>query len=79
MVARILREANYIIDTNKTIREAALDLGVAKSVLHRHMSEALKKYDYDLYLKVKKIFWEHNQYRHIKGGEATRCKYALKG
>lgn len=71
----ILREANYIINTNKTIREASRDLGVSKSVLHRHMSENLKKLDYDIYLKIKKIFLEHNKIRHINGGLATRNKY----
>lgn len=73
----IVREANYIINTNKTIREAAKDLGLSKSVLHRHMNEALKVFDYGLYLQIKKIFFEHNKNRHIRGGEATRKKYSL--
>ena len=63
----IVREANYIINTNKTIREAAKDLGLSKSVLHRHMNEALKVFDYGLYLQIKKIFFEHNKNRHIRG------------
>lgn len=75
----VIKEANYILQTNKTIREAAIDLGVSKSVLHRHMNIGLKKIDYDLYLKIKKIFFEHNKNKHIKGGEATRVKYAFKG
>ena len=74
----IIEEARYIIDTNKTIREAAKDLGLSKSVLHRHMVK-IKKIDYDLYLQIKKIFLEHNKNRHIRGGEATRKKYASKG
>ena len=41
----IIEEARYIIDTNKTIREAAKDLGLSKSVLHRHMVK-IKKIDY---------------------------------
>ena len=73
----IIREANYIIKTNKTIREAAKDLGLSKSVLHRHMSEEIKKIDYELYLQIKNIFLEHNKYRHIKGGYATKRKYHL--
>lgn len=70
----IIREANYIIDTNKTIREAAKDLGISKSVLHRHMMK-LRSIDYELYLQIKNIFLEHNKYRHIKGGWATKLKY----
>lgn len=72
----ILKEAEYIIKTNKTIREAAKDLNVSKSVLHRHMNIGLKKVDYELYLKVKNIFLEHTKTRHIKGGLATKMKYA---
>ena len=76
---QVLKEAKYIIDTNKTIREAAKVFGIAKSVLHRHMSQNLKKLDYELYLRIKNIFLEHNKSRHIRGGEATRIKYMSKG
>lgn len=76
---QVLKEAQYIIDTNKTIREAAQVFGISKSVLHRYMSQCLKKLDYELYLRIKNIFLEHNKYRHIKGGEATRIRYMSKG
>lgn len=76
---QVLKEAQYIIDTNKTIREAAQVFSISKSVLHRHMSQCLKKLDYELYLRIKNIFLEHNKYRHIKGGEATRIRYMSKG
>lgn len=76
---QVLKEAKYIIDTNKTIREAAKVFGISKSVLHRHMFQNLKKLDYELYLRIKNIFLEHNKSRHIRGGEATRIKYMSKG
>ena len=72
----IIEEAQYIISTDKTIREAAKDLGLSKSVLHRHM-KMLQDINYDLYLQIKKIFLEHNKIRHIRGGEATKRKYSL--
>ena len=72
----IIREAKYIIDTDKTIREAAKDLGLSKSVLHRHMKK-LQRINDELYLQIKKIFLEHNKIRHIRGGEATKRKYSL--
>ena len=75
MKNNILKEANYILNTNKTIREAAKDLKISKSVLHRHLSYDLKKINYDVYLQVKNIFLEHNKIRHIKGGFATKLKY----
>ncbi len=70
-----MNEASYLINTNKTIREAAIDLKISKSVLHRHMNINLKKLDYNTYLKVKNIFLEHNKIRHLKGGLATKAKY----
>ena len=72
----IIKEAKYIIDTNKTIREAAKDLGLSKSVLHRHMKK-LQGINGELYLQIKKIFLEHNKIRHIRGGEVTKRKYSL--
>lgn len=74
----IINEAKYVLATNKTIREAARDLGLSKSALHRNLSVKLKNIDYELYLKIKNIFSEHNKYRHIKGGEATKKKYSLR-
>ncbi|MDE5539320.1 MAG: sporulation transcriptional regulator SpoIIID, partial [Bacilli bacterium] len=65
MEENIFREANYIIENNKTIREAARDLGISKSALHRHMSKDLVNIDYDLYLKVKSVFLEHNKNRPV--------------
>ena len=70
--------ADYIIMTNKTLREAANDMGISKSELHRILNIKLKEIDYARYLKIKSIFSEHNKYRHIKGGEATRLKFCLK-
>jgi len=70
----ILLEADYILQTNSTIREAALYFDISKTVLHRHMN-SLKYIDYERYLKIKKIFLEHNKIRHINGGVATKKKY----
>jgi len=72
----ILNEALYLINTNKTIREVANHFNVSKTTMHRHLSKDLKYVDYDLYLKVKNIFLEHNKYKHINGGVATKLKYA---
>lgn len=74
----ILEEAQYVLSSGKTLREAASYLNVSKSSLHRHLNENLKKIDYELYLKVKKLFLEHNKNRHINGGNATRLKYLAK-
>lgn len=74
MWINIIKEADYILETSVTLREASSYLGVSKSVLHRHM-EYLKYIDFNKYLKIKKLFLEHNKVRHINGGQATKKKY----
>lgn len=74
MCNNILNEADYILVTNVTIREAASYFNISKSALHRHM-ENLKYTHYDKYLEIKKIFLEHNKIRHINGGLATKKKF----
>lgn len=75
MKEKVLKEALYVLNNNKTIRDAAKELSVSKSVLHRHLSYYLRKIDYDMYLKIKNLFLEHNKVRHIHGGIATKNKY----
>ena len=77
-MCNIIEEANFILDSNLTIREAAKKLGVSKSSLNRHIIKYLINIDYDLYLKIKNVFLEHNKIRHINGGLATKYKYLLK-
>lgn len=77
MKLNIMDEAYYIIETKKTIREAAKDLDISKSQLHRDLSEKLKDIDNNLYLEIKSIFLEHNKNKHINGGQATKLKYKL--
>ncbi len=36
----------------------------------------LRDIDYDLFLAVRTRLEQHNKLKHIKGGEATRRKYA---
>ena len=74
MCNNILNEADYILVTNVTIREAASYFNISKSTLHRHMKN-LKYIHYDKYLEIKKIFLEHNKIRHINGGLATKKKF----
>lgn len=73
---KVLMEAIYILENNATIRDAAKYFNISKSSLHRHINKDLKMFDYELYLRIKQIFLEHNNTRHINGGLATRKKYA---
>lgn len=72
---RVTRESNYIIETNKTIREVADVFGVSKSTVHNDMRKRLMEIDRNLYEKVSSILEYHIDIKHIRGGEATKRKF----
>lgn len=72
---RVKKEALYIIDTEKTIREIAAIFKVSKSTVHKDLHERLINIDENLFKQVKKILKYHIDIRHIRGGESTRNKY----
>ncbi len=72
---RVINEANYIIETKKTIREIAHISNISKSTVHKDLHERLKNIDKNMYIRVKEILKEHIEIRHIRGGESTRQKY----
>ena len=70
--------ADYIIDTENTIREAANYFKVSKSTVHKDIKDRLYLIDIDKYNKVKEIMIEHLNTRHIRGGESTRQLFLRK-
>ena len=72
---RIINEALYMIETDKTVREIATIFKVSKSTVHKDLHERLMKIDKKLYLDVSKILKHHTDIRHIRGGESTKKKY----
>ncbi len=73
---RCVQEALYLIKHKTTVRETAKAFNVSKSTLHKDVTERLKKNNIKLYYKVKEILDENFSFRHIRGGEATKRKYA---
>lgn len=71
----VLEEANYIIQTGKTVREIASLFKVSKSTVHKDLHERLLKIDKEKYKNVEDILKYHIDIRHIRGGESTRKKY----
>ena len=71
---RVLEEANYIIQTGKTVREIASLFKVSKSTVHKDLHERLLKIDKEKYKNVEDILKYHIDIRHIRGGESTRKK-----
>ncbi len=72
---RVLDIGTYIIDTQATVRQAAVVFGVSKSTVHKDMTERLPRIDDELALQVKGVLEQNKAERHIRGGEATKKKY----
>ncbi len=72
---RVLKEAQYILKNNSTVREIAAVFNVSKSTVHKDLKERLLSVDKNIYQKVQDILRNHLEIRHIRGGESTRLKY----
>lgn len=68
----------YILEQQATVRAAAEWFGVSKSTVHKDVSERLEQVQPELYAQVKEILEQNKQERHIRGGLATKRKYALR-
>ena len=75
---RVIGESNYIIETNKTIREVANTFGVSKSTVHNDIRKKLMEIDKEMYEKVSSILKYHIDIKHIRGGESTKRKFLEK-
>lgn len=73
---RITEQALYIIENGATVRRTAKKFGISKSTVHNDVTVKLKKIDGELYEKVRLVLNENKRERHIRGGNATREKYA---
>jgi putative DeoR family transcriptional regulator (stage III sporulation protein D) len=74
----IIAEATYIVETKATIRETAEFFCVGKTALHKDVTKKLMKVDAELAKQVQDVLNENKAERHIRGGEATKQKYATK-
>lgn len=73
---RVLKVSDYIISSNKTIREISKVFHVSKSTVHKDLHERLKNIDINRFKEVDKILKYHTSIRHINGGNATKKKYS---
>ncbi|MEW6727517.1 sporulation transcriptional regulator SpoIIID [Desulforudis sp. 1088] len=76
---RVLDICAYILDTNATVRQAAMVYKVSKSTVHKDMTERLPALDKKLAQKVRLVLEFNKAERHLRGGEATRRKYKETG
>ncbi len=53
--------------------------GVSKSTIHKDVTERLPRINRELAEQVKQVLEVNKSERHIRGGEATKRKYSVKG
>ena len=72
---RAVEIANYIIQYNATVRQAAKKYGISKSTVHNDCTERLEQVNPTLAAEVRKVLDVNKSERHIRGGLATKEKY----
>lgn len=72
---RTLTLARHVIKTHDTVRKCAQIFDISKSTVHNDLSKRLKKINFFMYLKVKKILKYNFSQKHIRGGKFTAEKY----
>ena len=68
----------YILDTGATVRATAKVFKISKSTVHKDVTQRLKNDSPSLYLEVKRVLDKNKSERHLRGGLATKQKYAKK-
>lgn len=77
---RVVDVANYIVESNATVRDTAKVFGISKTTTHRDIRERLPKLNSALSQKTILVIDQHIKERALKGGNATGLKYkALRG
>ncbi len=79
---RCVELARYMLEKKTTVRDASRQFGVSKSTVHKDVTVRLRQVSPSLYREVRELLDINKQERHIRGGLATRQKYArrrLKG
>ncbi len=72
---RAIELAEYIINTNSTVRMAAKEFNISKSTVHKDITSRLFTINKSLWERVKKVLEKNKDERHIRGGMATKEKY----
>lgn len=75
---RAIDIANYIIENNATVRQAAKQFGISKSTVHKDVTERLEQVNPALAGEARKVLDVNKSERHIRGGMATKEKYLHK-
>ncbi len=68
--------AEYMLENNATVRSTAKFFGISKSTVHKDVSKTLRRINPTLYQKITELLAANKSERHLRGGEATKKKYA---
>ena len=74
--ARCEEFGEYLVSHSTTVREAARYFGMSKSTVHKDVTTALKYKNPALAEEVAELLGRNKAQRHLRGGEATRRRYA---
>lgn len=78
MIERIQAISEYILATGCTVRACAEHFKVSKTTVHKDMRQRLRKLNPARAEAVSRVLDGNREERHIRGGAATREKYAKK-
>ena len=73
---RALEIGEYIVEEGATVRQAAKKFGISKSTVHKDVTERLEQINASLARETRKVLDINKSERHIRGGQATKAKYA---
>lgn len=73
---RAVRLGEYIVEHGATVRGAALVFGISKSTVHKDVTCRLRRQNPLLFRRVQGVLDRNKAERHLRGGAATRRKYA---
>lgn len=76
ILSRAVEAAEYIVRTGATVRACARKFCVSKSTIHKDMRLRLPEIDRNLARQVDRVLGVNRSQRHLRGGDATRAKYA---
>ena len=74
---RCVQVARYMLERQTTVRDTSRQFGVSKSTVHKDITVRLRQVSPSLYKEIRQLLDLNKQERHIRGGMATRRKYAL--
>lgn len=73
---RAVRLGEYIAAHGATVRAAAAAFHISKSTVHKDVSCRLRRQRPVLWARVQAVLRKNKAERHLRGGAATRAKYA---